>query len=112
MFISLCLQIRAWGLSNETPYGLLRFCQLAKRRGLSPPASCQVHYNLLLRNDVEKQFVEASRPQNTGKIGGDPIPNTAAHRGRDTLMPSLVRLCLPRLRRLSPSSPVSSASVC
>ncbi|KAL8275513.1 hypothetical protein Esti_000464 [Eimeria stiedai] len=58
--------IRAWGLSNETPYGLLRFCQLAKARGLPPPASCQVHYNLLFRNDVEKQFVEAVRPQNTG----------------------------------------------
>ncbi|KAL8454803.1 hypothetical protein Emed_000054 [Eimeria media] len=60
------IPIRAWGLSNETPYGLLRFCQLAKARGLPPPASCQVHYNLLFRNDVEKQFVEAVRPQNTG----------------------------------------------
>ncbi|KAL8425377.1 hypothetical protein Efla_003605 [Eimeria flavescens] len=64
--VRVCVQIRAWGLSNETPYGLLRFCQLAKARGLPIPASCQVHYNLLFRNDVEKQFVEAVRPQNTG----------------------------------------------
>ncbi|PFH31779.1 hypothetical protein BESB_022710 [Besnoitia besnoiti] len=60
-------KIRAWGLSNETPYGVCRFTDLATRVfGLPPPASVQVHYNLLCRNDVEKGFVELARPQNAG----------------------------------------------
>lgn len=61
------MQIRAWGLSNETPYGILRFTQLAKAKGIPPPASVQVHYNLLFRSDVEKQMIELARPKNTGK---------------------------------------------
>lgn len=63
------LQIRAWGLSNETPYGVCRFTQLASRMGLPPPASVQLQYNLLCRNDVEKGFVELARPHNAGKAG-------------------------------------------
>nr|PUA88304.1 aldo-keto reductase [Toxoplasma gondii TgCATBr9] len=60
-------KIRAWGLSNETPYGVCRFTELATRFfGLPPPASVQVQYNLLCRNDVEKGFVELARPQNAG----------------------------------------------
>ncbi|KEP62480.1 UNVERIFIED_CONTAM: aldo-keto reductase [Hammondia hammondi] len=60
-------KIRAWGLSNETPYGVCRFTELATRLfGLPPPASVQVQYNLLCRNDVEKGFVELARPQNAG----------------------------------------------
>ncbi|GFE55254.1 aldo-keto reductase [Babesia ovis] len=59
-------KIRHWGLSNETPWGVLRFQQLAKEAGIVPPASVQLNYNLLCRNEVEKGFVELSRPQNTG----------------------------------------------
>ncbi|PHJ25015.1 aldo-keto reductase [Cystoisospora suis] len=34
--------------------------------GIPPPASVQLQYNLLCRNDVEKGFVELARPQNAG----------------------------------------------
>ncbi|GIX65923.1 aldo-keto reductase [Babesia caballi] len=59
-------KIRHWGLSNETPWGVLRFHHLAKQAGLPGPASVQLNYNLLCRNDLEKGFVELCRPQNTG----------------------------------------------
>ncbi|KAK1444099.1 NADH-specific methylglyoxal reductase-related protein [Babesia gibsoni] len=59
-------KIRGWGLSNETPYGVLQFWNLAKKAGIPPPASVQLNYNMLCRNDVEKGFVELCRPQNTG----------------------------------------------
>eukprot|EP00375_Theileria_parva_P002828 XP_765509.1 aldo-keto reductase [Theileria parva strain Muguga] len=58
--------IKAWGLSNETPWGALRFTQLSKELNVPPPATIQLNYNLLTRNEVEKGFVELARPQNTG----------------------------------------------
>ncbi|GBE62014.1 aldo-keto reductase [Babesia ovata] len=59
-------KIRHWGLSNETPWGVLRFNHLAKEAGIEGPVSVQLNYNLLCRNDVEKGFVELCRPHNTG----------------------------------------------
>ncbi|CRH00712.1 aldehyde reductase, putative [Plasmodium relictum] len=58
-------KIREWGLSNETPFGLLKFYELCKNLHISPPVSVQLEYNLLCRNDVEKGFLEIVRPQNT-----------------------------------------------
>ncbi|SBS84902.1 aldehyde reductase, putative [Plasmodium ovale] len=58
-------KIREWGLSNETPFGLLKFYELCKHLHISPPVSIQLEYNLLCRNDVEKGFLEICRPQNT-----------------------------------------------
>ena len=66
MFYLCLFQIKAWGLSNETPWGVLRFCELCAEFGVPPPASIQLNYNLLCRNDVEKGFVELARPQNAG----------------------------------------------
>ncbi|SCO73441.1 aldehyde reductase, putative [Plasmodium vivax] len=57
-------KIREWGLSNETPFGLLKFYDLCKQLHISPPVSVQLEYNLLCRNDVEKGFLEICRPQN------------------------------------------------
>ncbi|ANQ08881.1 Uncharacterized protein PCOAH_00032460 [Plasmodium coatneyi] len=57
-------KIREWGLSNETPFGLLKFYDLCKQLNISPPVSVQLEYNLLCRNDVEKGFLEICRPQN------------------------------------------------
>uniref|UniRef100_A0A0G4I610 NADP-dependent oxidoreductase domain-containing protein n=1 Tax=Chromera velia CCMP2878 TaxID=1169474 RepID=A0A0G4I610_9ALVE len=59
-------KIRAWGLCNETPWGVLQFSRVAKKMGVQPPASVQMPYNLMNRNDVEKGFVEMARPQNLG----------------------------------------------
>ncbi|EKX73084.1 oxidoreductase, aldo/keto reductase family member protein [Theileria equi strain WA] len=59
-------KIRAWGLSNETPWGVLKFWHLSKAMNIQEPASVQLNYNLLCRNDLEKGFIELARPQNTG----------------------------------------------
>ncbi|UKJ90832.2 hypothetical protein MACJ_001767 [Theileria orientalis] len=59
-------KIKAWGLSNETPWGLLSFYHLANEMKVDPPCTVQLNYNLLNRNEVEKGFVEIVRPQNTG----------------------------------------------
>ncbi|MDA0224746.1 MAG: aldo/keto reductase [Proteobacteria bacterium] len=42
-------KIRAWGLSNETAYGLAAFVHLARTHGLPAPASVQNGYNLVSR---------------------------------------------------------------
>ncbi|MBB4078253.1 aryl-alcohol dehydrogenase-like predicted oxidoreductase [Lewinella aquimaris] len=41
--------IRAWGLSNETPWGLMRVLHLADAHGLPRPVSIQNPYSLLAR---------------------------------------------------------------
>ncbi|MEL7160591.1 MAG: aldo/keto reductase, partial [Bacteroidota bacterium] len=41
--------IRHWGLSNETPWGVMRVLQLADTHGLPRPVSIQNPYNLLSR---------------------------------------------------------------
>jgi aryl-alcohol dehydrogenase-like predicted oxidoreductase len=42
-------RIRHWGVSNETPWGLMRYLHLAEVHGLTPPVSIQNPYSLLNR---------------------------------------------------------------
>jgi aryl-alcohol dehydrogenase-like predicted oxidoreductase len=42
-------KVRYWGLSNETPWGVMTFLRLADRLGLPRPVSVQNAYNLLNR---------------------------------------------------------------
>lgn len=42
-------KIRHWGVSNETPWGLMRMLHLADKHGLTKPVSIQNPYNLLNR---------------------------------------------------------------
>jgi len=42
-------KVRHWGLSNETPWGLMTFLRLADELGLPRPVSVQNAYNLLNR---------------------------------------------------------------
>jgi Aldo/keto reductase family len=42
-------KILSWGLSNETAWGLARFCDLSRTRGCSRPAALSNAYNLLCR---------------------------------------------------------------
>ena len=42
-------KVRHWGLSNETPWGLMSVLRLADERGLPRPVSVQNAYNLLNR---------------------------------------------------------------
>ncbi len=44
-------KIRAWGLSNETAWGLCQYCELAEKMGLPKPVSLQNEYSLLRRRD-------------------------------------------------------------
>jgi len=56
-------KIRSYGLSNETPYGVMSFCHTAERLGVPKPVSVQNCYSLLHRCDVESGLVEACRPR-------------------------------------------------
>jgi len=53
-------KIRAYGLSNETAWGLCEFTRLAKENGLPPPASVQNGYSLVNRL-FDGDLAEASR---------------------------------------------------
>jgi aryl-alcohol dehydrogenase-like predicted oxidoreductase len=44
-------KIRAWGLSNETPWGVMKYLTLAEKHNLPKPVSVQNPYNLLDRRD-------------------------------------------------------------
>lgn len=52
-------KIRAWGLSNETCFGVCEFVRLAREHGLPPPASTQNCYNLVSRT-FDGDLAEAS----------------------------------------------------
>ncbi len=53
-------KIRAYGLSNETCWGLCEFVRVAKENGLPPPASVQNGYSLVNRM-YDGDLAEASR---------------------------------------------------
>lgn len=60
-------KIRAWGVSNETTYGVATFCAMAKCKGLPPPASIQNDYSLCDRR-FECELAEACSPMH-GDVG-------------------------------------------
>ncbi len=83
-------KIRAYGLSNETAWGLSEFTRVAKENGLPPPASVQNGYSLINRM-FDGDPAEASRRCNvpllaysalamgllSGKMKTKPWPNEA-----------------------------------
>lgn len=56
-------KIRAYGLSNETPYGVCEWARVAAKLGLPPPATIQNAYSLLTRS-FEGDLAEACSPRN------------------------------------------------
>lgn len=62
-----CGKIKAWGLSNETPWGVAQWLQVSKEIGMPPPASIQNHFSLLDRS-FEGALAETCAPKN-GNIG-------------------------------------------
>lgn len=44
-------KIKAYGLSNDTPWGVMKYIQLAEKHGLARPASVQNEYSLMYRHD-------------------------------------------------------------
>jgi aryl-alcohol dehydrogenase-like predicted oxidoreductase len=55
-------KLRAWGLSNETTYGLCQFHAAALKLGVPPPATVQNDFSLLDRT-VEPEIAEAIAPR-------------------------------------------------
>ena len=53
-------KIRHWGLSNETPFGVMAFVSLALEQGMAKPVSVQNSYSLLTR-EFEAGLAEVDR---------------------------------------------------
>jgi aryl-alcohol dehydrogenase-like predicted oxidoreductase len=68
-------KIRAFGLSNETPFGVSAFTHLAKQEGLTRPVTVQNPYSLLERNDFDSGMREACAPMhcNVGLLAHSPL---------------------------------------
>jgi aryl-alcohol dehydrogenase-like predicted oxidoreductase len=58
-------KIRAFGLSNETSFGVMSFCQLAEKHSLPKPVSIQNSYSLLSRTNFETDLAEVCSPRHT-----------------------------------------------
>jgi aryl-alcohol dehydrogenase (NADP+) len=65
-------KIRAYGVSNETAWGLCEFTRLAKEHGLPPPASVQNGYSLVNRL-FDGDLAEASRRVNVPLLAYSPL---------------------------------------
>eukprot|EP01038_Epipyxis_sp_PR26KG_P005162 gene5162-7186_t len=57
-----CGKVRAIGVSNETPYGVMKFSELSNRLNLSKMISIQNSYSLLNRNDFERKYAQPDCP--------------------------------------------------
>lgn len=58
-------KVRHIGVSNETPFGVCKFAELAEREGLPKIVSIQNSYSLLVRSDFESGLSEVCSPRNT-----------------------------------------------
>ena len=65
-------KIRHYGLSNETPYGILRYLEEAKTKNLAQPITIQNPYNLLNRT-FEIGNAEISIKKNVGLLAYSPL---------------------------------------
>jgi aryl-alcohol dehydrogenase-like predicted oxidoreductase len=65
-------RIRHIGLSNETPWGLMRFVEASDRLGLPRPVSIQNPYNLLNRS-FEVGLAECAHREDVGLLGYAPL---------------------------------------
>ena len=65
-------KIRAVGLSNETPWGTMRFLALAEQRGLPRVASIQNAYNLVNRT-FEQGLAEVALREDCGLLPYSPL---------------------------------------
>lgn len=65
-------KIRQIGLSNETPYGLMRFLEESRNNGLPRPVTVQNPYSLLNRKD-EVGLTEVLHRENVGLFPYSPL---------------------------------------
>ena len=68
-------KVRYIGVSNETPYGVMKFSQAAELYGLPKVVSIQNSYSLLVRSDYEAGLVETCSPrhENVGLLAYSPL---------------------------------------
>ena len=65
-------KIQNFGLSNETPWGVMKYLEVAKREGLIQPQSIQNPYSLLNRS-FEVGNAEVSLRENIGLLAYSPL---------------------------------------
>lgn len=65
-------KVRHWGLSNETPWGLMTAVRIAQEIGMPAPVSIQNPYNLLNRS-FEVGLAECSIRENAGLLAYSPL---------------------------------------
>jgi aryl-alcohol dehydrogenase-like predicted oxidoreductase len=56
-------KVRYIGLSNESPYGVMKFLETARKLGLPEVVSVQNCYNLLFRNEMDMGLSEVCSPR-------------------------------------------------
>jgi aryl-alcohol dehydrogenase-like predicted oxidoreductase len=97
-------KVRHIGLSNETPWGVMRFLELAERKGLSRPVSVQNPYSLLNRSYEigmaeiswrEKVGLLAYSPLGFGVLSGKYLDGVRPAGARLTLYPDYTRYSNP-----------------
>ncbi len=80
-------KIRFWGLSNETPWGVMKFLEECKNLGIHRPVSIQNPYSLLNRT-YEIGMAELSLREDIGLLAYSPMAfgllSGKYHRGKDT----------------------------
>ena len=64
--------VRHVGVSNETPWGVMRYLELAKANNWARPITIQNHYNLLDRS-FEMTLAEVSHRENVGLLPYSPL---------------------------------------
>jgi len=72
-------KVRHIGVSNETSFGVMRFCQLAEAMGLPKIVSIQNAYSLLVRVPFETDLAETCAPPNcnVGLLAYSPLAGGA-----------------------------------
>ena len=70
-----CGKVRHIGVSNETPYGVMKFTQLAEQKGMTRIVSIQNSNSLLTRSDFENGLTEVCSPrhENLGLLAYSPL---------------------------------------
>lgn len=68
-------KVRYIGVSNETPYGVCQFDELARREGLPKIVSIQNSYSMIVRSDFESGLTEVcgARQANVGLLAYSPL---------------------------------------
>jgi aryl-alcohol dehydrogenase-like predicted oxidoreductase len=65
-------KVRHWGLSNETPWGVVEFSRVAAQLGAPKPVSIQNAYNLVNRQ-FDGALAEATRHERVGLLAYSPL---------------------------------------